>query len=204
MVHNRPPTEVRPRRQKSTRRYDPPTRVQTGSGRLGAFKARRLGVDVDGASVPQVRYRTPKRPELAAVSSRDIPATGESGSASATLVNHWKCEADTRDGVKRALVYFVILGLGCGQIGGTPESADGLDPLRPLAEEFRQLFQLEDGWRPDLHEIREMIARLSEDDICLAAGNCLDHPRYQNPREVCLALGRCSAEPDIQPAAPQR
>ncbi len=108
--------------------------------------------------------------------------------------------------MKRALVYFVILGLGCGQVGGTrePESADRLDPLRPLVEEFRQLFQFADGWRPDLHEILEMIAKLQEDDICLAAGNCLDHPRYQNPREVCLALGRCSAEPDIQPTVPQR
>ncbi len=31
----------------------------------------------------------------------------------------------------------------------------------------------------------------------LAAIDCLDHPRYHDPR-ICLALDTCNAEPDYQ------
>ncbi len=45
-------------------------------------------------------------------------------------------------------------------------------------------------------ELPEPLIRV-QDDICLAAIDCLDDTRYHDPR-VCLALDTCTGEPDYQ------
>ncbi len=45
-------------------------------------------------------------------------------------------------------------------------------------------------------ELPELLVRV-QDDICLAAIDCMDDTRYSDPR-VCLALDTCTGEPDYQ------
>ncbi len=44
---------------------------------------------------------------------------------------------------------------------------------------------------------RRSLTRARRYDICLAAIDCLDRPRYHGPR-VCLALDTCNAEPEYR------
>ncbi len=85
--------------------------------------------------------------------------------------------------MRRALIPLVTfaLGFGCASPGDAPRPhADTETPSQGAGR----------------GELPELLVRV-QDDIRIAAIDCLDDTRYHDPR-VCLALDTCNAEPDYR------